>query len=79
MRRLLLGLTVASVLAGTAAADIAPPKTKPTSTKPKLESESVPSAFGGTTVFAGMALSLAVVSGGLFLARKRFPRTTVEV
>jgi hypothetical protein len=65
-------------MVGSAMADVpAPPKTKSTATKPKVESESVPNPFGGTAIFAGAALSLVVVSGGLFLIRRRQPRATV--
>jgi H+/gluconate symporter-like permease len=79
MGRILLGLSVTCMLAGSAMSDIAPPKTKPTATKPKLETETVPTPFSGTAILAGVAMSLAVVSGGLVLMRRRQPRTTVEM
>jgi hypothetical protein len=69
MRTGILALAVAGLFAGAAAADIPPPKTKPTSTKPKLETGTAP--LGGTTIIAGAALALAAATGGLFLIRRR--------
>ena len=80
MRRFLLGMATATMIAGTAAADIAPPKTKPTASKPKLETEvGGSSIFQGQSLMVGAAMSLAVVTGGLMLMHRRHPRTSVEV
>jgi hypothetical protein len=77
MNRILLGLALAGLLETAARADVVIPKTKPTASKPKQESEAVPNPFGGPTVFAGAALSMAVVTGGLVLIRRRQPRASM--